>query len=125
MTTDRRLFLATCAVAASFGSLEISRGEGTSISSLIALHRKAFDAFDEVCARKDALSNDKESAAYKQADEDWHRLVDAESEALTALLAHKAASLDEAKIKARYMMDTLDFEAITDEKLDAFLRSFI
>ena len=123
---SRRLFLAAGPAAAVFAGLHNkAAAEGSPIAELIERHKAALEAFTEACEREDALSHDKESAAYKQADDDWNRLGEAESDALTALLAHKAANLDEARTKAQYMLETLDFEIIIDDKLDAFLRSFL
>jgi hypothetical protein len=122
---SRRLVLAAGAAAAVFGALSSAAQAEQSIASLIAAHRNAHAAFSEACKREDDLCHDKESAAYEQAEADWERLAVIEDDALTALLAFPASNPDEARAKAAYVLDAVDYEALTWDKIDAFMRSFI
>jgi hypothetical protein len=121
---SRRVFLAAGPATAVFASLSAAaRAEAQSpLRELIEAHRRSHVAFEEICGPEgDADMNSPEYPAVRA---EWERRNAAEEEAMDAVCAYPAKTLEEASCKAEYLLNHTERGELQDWQYRAVLGSF-
>lgn len=122
----RRLFLAAGSAATVFGAITAAaRGaEASDLRSLIAKHRVARETFCEAVDIEEEA--DQTGVGIDAAQALWQETNDAEKAAAIAVLSYPCQAIEEARIKAEYVLSSPLKDEIDDpELLMALLHSFV
>src|SRR5208337_4187212 len=90
-------------LSAALDKLAEARAKDCPLSALKDAQRRAWTAFEEISNYTDYIAEDDPSYAVLEAE--WTRRDMAETAAMIAVMAYPARTLDEAKSKARFLLE--------------------
>ena len=122
---SRRLFLAAGSAAAVFGGLhQAAAAENSELKALISAHSVARQAFCDAIDVEQVAERTGEGV--EAADALWQETNDAEIAAAIAMLSYPCRTIEEARIKAEYILSSALHGELNDSDLYMpLLRSFL
>jgi hypothetical protein len=125
--TSRRAILAGTAAAVALGGVSASIAAPSTLQSLIAEQRRAFEGFEAMCRATDSMSPDYVSGddpAFAATQAKYDDTDAAETAALTAVCAYPCKTMEEVRIKGEFLAKHFSRNDISNEQFDALMRSF-
>ena len=118
---SRRVFLAAGSASAVFGALAAARAQSPLIE-LIEAHRRSYFAFEEICGPEGDA--DENSPDIQRSARNGNVATAAEEEAMDAVCAYPAKTIEEARCKAEYLFNHTERGELQDRQYRAVLGSF-